>query len=390
MGAMTGYLNFQVTNFGSVNVPLSIRFAVLDDLDALEDLENRCFDSDRISRRSFRRFLKDDSDLLLVAENQTGLVGYALVLHHAVHAIARLYSLAVDVAARGQGVARQLMLAAEQASADRDRVAMRLEVRIDNGAAIALYQQLGYKIFGQHAKYYEDEADALRMQKRILFPSAHKSLQPLRYYRQTTPFTCGAACVLMATGQVSDDPRINRAREFAIWREATTIFMTTGHGGCSPHGLALAAWRRGFESQVWVSSSEVPFIDSVRVEEKRSVIELVHDEFLVELAEAGIPVVEQAPTFERLQQALAEGFTPIVLISTYLFDQRKVPHWVAVLGVDNGLVYIHDPDVDENRGETLSDCQQLPIPRLLFDRVARYGRKRMRSAVLIRPRQPTD
>ncbi|MBQ1784817.1 MAG: GNAT family N-acetyltransferase/peptidase C39 family protein [Gammaproteobacteria bacterium] len=371
---------------GSNTVAVTIRRGVLDDLDALEDLEQRCFDSDRISRRSFRRFLKDDSDLVVVAEEQGAVLGYALVLLHAVHALARLYSLAVDPAARGKGVARALMLAAEQAAAEQQRVAMRLEVRSDNSAAIALYQRLGYKVFGHHAHYYEDNADALRMHKRILFPGSRKQLHPLPYYRQTTPFTCGAACVLMATAQVADDERINRARELAIWREATTIFMTTGHGGCSPHGLALAAWRRGFDSQVWVSSKETPFIDTVRVAEKRTVMELVHDEFMLELAEAAIPVVEQAPTVERLKQALADGWVPIVLISTWRFDQRKVPHWVAVLGVANGMVYIHDPDVDESRGETLSDCQQLPIPAPMFDRVARYGRKRLRSAVLVRPR----
>ena len=87
-----------------------------------------------------------------------------------------------------------------------------------------------------------------------------------------------------------------------------------------------------------------------------------------------------------LRMALAAGFIPIVLISTYLFDQRKVPHWVVVLGVEDGLVYIHDPAVDESRGETITDCQQLPIPVVLFDRMPRYGRRRLRSAVLVRAR----
>ncbi len=373
----------------SVNnkVSLTIRPATLADLDALEALEQRCFVTDRISRRSFRRFLREGGpDLLLVAADGDELCGYALVLHHAVHAIARLYSLAVAPENRGQGLARQLMLSAESASAQQQRVAMRLEVRTDNSAAIALYQQLGYKVFGHHAHYYEDDADALRMQKRILFPSAHKRLLPLRFYRQTTPFTCGAACVLMACDLVADDDRTNRTRELALWREATTIFMTTGHGGCSPHGLALAAWQRGFEAEVWVSGSDIPFIDSVRSAEKRSVIELVHQEFLSQLQQAGVLVIEQAPTVERLRMALAAGFIPVVLISTYLFDQRKVPHWVVVLGVEDGLVYIHDPAVDEDRGETITDCQQLPIPQLLFDRMSRYGRRRLRSAVLLRPR----
>jgi len=33
----------------------------------------------------------------------------------------------------------------------------------------------------------------------------------------------------------------SREEEINLWREATTIFMTSGHGGCHPIGLALAA-----------------------------------------------------------------------------------------------------------------------------------------------------
>jgi len=57
--------------------------------------------------------------------------------------------------------------------------------------------------------------------------------------------------------------------ELQIWREATTVFMLAGHGGCSPFGLALSAWKRGFKVQLYASSDEVPFVDSVRDKEKK-------------------------------------------------------------------------------------------------------------------------
>jgi hypothetical protein len=34
---------------------------------------------------------------------------------------------------------------------------------------------------------------------------------------------------------------VNLRRELQWWREATSIFMTSGHGGCSPHRPAVAA-----------------------------------------------------------------------------------------------------------------------------------------------------
>src|SRR3546814_2094248 len=49
---------------------------------------------------------------------------------------------------------------------------------------------------------------------------------------------------------------MERALEIRIWREATTIFMTSGHGGCDPYGLAVAANRRGFHAKVYVSVSD--------------------------------------------------------------------------------------------------------------------------------------
>lgn len=42
-----------------------------------------------------------------------------------------------------------------------------LEVRVSNGAAIALYDQLGFKQVGRRKKYYPDGEDAILMNKDI-------------------------------------------------------------------------------------------------------------------------------------------------------------------------------------------------------------------------------
>jgi ribosomal protein S18 acetylase RimI-like enzyme len=44
---------------------------------------------------------------------------------------------------------------------------LRLEVRYDNASAIALYEKMGYRQFGQYERYYEDGAAALRFEKRL-------------------------------------------------------------------------------------------------------------------------------------------------------------------------------------------------------------------------------
>ena len=50
-------------------------------------------------------------------------------------------------------------------AAAQGRRALRLEVRFDNGAALALYERLGFRQFGQYDNYYADSARALRLEK---------------------------------------------------------------------------------------------------------------------------------------------------------------------------------------------------------------------------------
>ena len=79
---------------------LLFRPAELDDLEALVDLEQRCFDTDRISRRSFRHLLTRGHTVCLVAESRRHLAGYGLLLLSRGTSAARLYSLAVDPGCR--------------------------------------------------------------------------------------------------------------------------------------------------------------------------------------------------------------------------------------------------------------------------------------------------
>ena len=70
----------------------------------------------------------------------------------------------------------------------------------------------------------------------------------------------------MAMAALDEQQPLTTLEELKLWREATTIFMLAGHGGCGPHGLALAAWNRGFEASAWISmegallNSRVPII----------------------------------------------------------------------------------------------------------------------------------
>lgn len=146
---------------------MTIGPASLDDLDAIEALEAAAFTGDRLSRRSLRDFIRAPHRPLIVARFGERLAGYALMSARKDGRTARIYSLAVDPAQGRRGVGRALLQACERYARARGREALRLEVRYDNAAAIALYEKMGFRPFGHYAGYYEDGAAALRFEKRL-------------------------------------------------------------------------------------------------------------------------------------------------------------------------------------------------------------------------------
>src|SRR4029079_3870634 len=77
------------------HAPVRVRAADRADLDQLVALEHLAFPADRMSRRSFSGFLTNPHADLLVAERDSVVEGYALVLFRENSDLARLYSIAV-------------------------------------------------------------------------------------------------------------------------------------------------------------------------------------------------------------------------------------------------------------------------------------------------------
>ena len=150
-----------------VAVPaFTVRRAERRDLDALVALEEG-FPGDKMSRASLARLLGRDTAEVFVVEADGEVVADAVALYRRGFRTARLYSMIVLPMWRGRGVASALLHAVENSAKERGSVSIRLEVRSDNRAAIALYKGAGYESSGTTADYYEDSSSALRMRKRF-------------------------------------------------------------------------------------------------------------------------------------------------------------------------------------------------------------------------------
>ncbi len=362
-----------------------IRQATLDDLDALVGIEVSSFDSDRLSRRNFRYLLIKGNAEILVEEENGVVRGYAMLLFNTGTSLARLYSLAVDPAEKRKGIAGRLVEASEVAARQNDCVYLRLEIRRDNIASINLFKRHGYREFGMHADYYEDHMDAVRFEKSLV--RDHKPpLARVPFYEQTLDFTCGPAAVMMAMKSLDPQTTLDRMLELRIWRESTTVFMASGHGGCGPYGLALSAYHRGFDVEIYVNAAGAMFIDSVRDPEKKEVMRLVQEDFINELRNSPVKIHYGVIGVNALQEQFEQGGIPIVLISSYRIYHEKSPHWVVVTGFDDRFIYVHDPLVDKDEGKTITDCVNMPILRKDFERMARYGKAGQKAVLILKRR----
>ena len=361
-----------------------VRNATQEDLPELLEIEKQCFETDRLSKRSFLRFIKPGSHELLILTEANQLQAYVLILYRTGTNLARLYSIAVLPGCQGKGFAKQLLIAVEEKVGARFCVFIRLEVNVKNLNAIGLYNKYGYSEIARIPSYYEDGSDAFRMEKRMHNPLLKKN-KSKPYYQQTTDFTCGPASLMMALKTLTPTYKMNRHEELQIWREATTIFMTAGHGGCSPHGLALSAWKRGYGVSLYINQTEAPFLDGVRDEEKKSVIQLVHDDFLSQIKKTKIKIKMHNLESGELDNILNTGNPVLVLISTWRLNRNKAPHWVYVSGSDENFVYINDPEGgdDDDKHLTQTDYIQVPIEKNIFFNMARFGQKRLRCLLVI-------
>ena len=362
-------------------------------LDAVTALEALTFPEDAISKRSFRRFIESSTADFHVLVADARVIGYTVVLYRNNTNLARLYALVVDESCRSRGYGRSLLQTAEELADKRHSLFLRTEVATSNTVAQQLMNSEGFRAIELREAYFppssSQSTDALVLQK--LLPryemgedsgvGATDEYVPM--LTQSTEFTCGPASLLMAMdyfGRTSSDPQ---AEELEIWRQATTIYMTSGHGGCGPHGLARAAYQRGLKVRVEVNTEQPLFVDSVRQEQKKTVMQRIQQADMTYLREHDVPIVVRDYDVNLIKEDLSQGCLIMALISTYQFDGIRAPHWVLICAADDDFIYINDPDYDTLPWESPTERQYLPVPISTFSKAFGYGGRKQKAAVVL-------
>jgi tRNA threonylcarbamoyladenosine biosynthesis protein TsaB len=145
--------------------PATVRSLAIADLPRVDDLEHKLF-ADPWPQRSFLDALADPDAVCLVAERGRGVAGYLVAT--LVPPTAELQNLGTAPEQQRAGVARALLDELIAVCRVRGVGELRLEVRVSNAAAQALYRTHGFRLVGLRRSYYQrPEEDALLMALRV-------------------------------------------------------------------------------------------------------------------------------------------------------------------------------------------------------------------------------
>ena len=163
------------------------------------------------------------------------------------------------------------------------------------------------------------------------------------FWPQTTDFTCGPCCLLIAARLLGVGRPFRKVDEYLIWRRANTLFMGDNHTGCSPEGLGLAALQLGLTATIFQHES-LPLLqgECQAIEHRRimgSIVDTDRSHFLRE----GGKMHFELPCEEELQQQATYGNVPLCLVNEPDHDGRSALHWVVVAGFGSGSVAVLNP-----------------------------------------------
>jgi ribosomal-protein-alanine N-acetyltransferase len=155
------------------------RLAVREDIETLFALDQTCFRPGiAYSKGELQYFLVHPRSIPIVAEDESGIAGFAIVEIATENGRRSGHIVTIDVAKtrRRRGVGRVLMKAMLERCREARAASVWLEVAVDNDGAIEFYRLLGFEEQSRIVGFYRGKLDALRMG--LDLPSGHTSLAP--------------------------------------------------------------------------------------------------------------------------------------------------------------------------------------------------------------------
>lgn len=152
--------------------PGYIRRASSSDLDKIIELERKCFPNEiAYSPNQLNYLITRANGQSLTETSEDVLRGLIIVLYRRGTTVAGIETLNVDPMFQGKGIAKRLLIAAEEEMHPLGIKKIRLEVSTTNHPALNLYEKMGYEKILFLKNYYQlkhnGTRDAFRMIKEL-------------------------------------------------------------------------------------------------------------------------------------------------------------------------------------------------------------------------------
>lgn len=154
------------TNIGEFRGTLSP--ITMAELDEVWRLDLRCFiDGEAYERETFRFLLSSPNTIARQIRSAGGEMVAFVVAVIEMDGVGHITAIGVAPEHRRRGLARLLLRDIERSFRARAISTMRLEVRVENDAAIDLYEQLGFAVVQRMPAYYSNGSDGYMMVKAL-------------------------------------------------------------------------------------------------------------------------------------------------------------------------------------------------------------------------------
>lgn len=139
----------------------------IEDLDSLHEIERKCFTIEVYSKQDLRSLLTSPNTICLKASTKGRIVGFTIGGIRRSNGSCQGEIITIDVSPefRRMGVATLLLRRLDEEFRSRGCSGNRLQVRVDNKAAIDLFRKLGYQEKKKLTSYYAKGVDAFVMEK---------------------------------------------------------------------------------------------------------------------------------------------------------------------------------------------------------------------------------
>lgn len=144
---------------------MQIRSPYASEMNDLAGLDHSIYGVQSYSSLTLRQFMDVAGPLLAVAVDDSGILGYSLVLPSAVSGEGWFIALGIRVDRRREGVGRTLAVSAMGSAVEHGLHVLRLTVAPANLAALSLYKGLGFTIESRVDGYFGADEDRIILRR---------------------------------------------------------------------------------------------------------------------------------------------------------------------------------------------------------------------------------